>query len=61
VFLRLAINRTNYFLIIFCCCAIGWNSDGPETPEIIGLPTGVGWKKTLQKKTSYFGSKKRNM
>ena len=35
----------------FCCCAIGWSSlstkadnfsIGPETPEIIGLPTGVG-------------------
>ena len=35
----------------FCCCAIGWSSSstnadnlsvGPETPEIMGLPTGVG-------------------
>ena len=35
----------------FCCCAIGWsslstNADnlsvGPETPDIMGLPTGVG-------------------
>ena len=35
----------------FCCCAIGWSSSStnadnlsvvPETPEIMGLPTGVG-------------------
>ena len=42
-----------------CFCAIGWSnvstnedirSVGPSQPEMMGLPTGLGWKRLMRKK-----------